>query len=172
MAATAGSTHFEERQRLTQWWVRLLILLPAALGWWAFLQQIAFGRPWGSKPMSDAGVVVFFVVIGIAVPLLLLWMHLDTRLTRMELSVRWWPLWTRRVPLARIQEHASVTYRPILHYGGFGIRFSWRRGWAWNAVGNRGVLLTLDEGRPVLIGSQRPDELAAALTAVRAGTRT
>jgi hypothetical protein len=160
-----------ERQRLTQWWIRLLIALPAALGWWAFLQQIAFGRPWGSKPMSDAGVVVFFVVIGIGVPLLFLLMRLDTTVSRNEVCLRWWPLWTRRIPLARITAHEAVTYRPILHYGGFGIRFAWRRGWAWNAAGNRGVRLTLDPGRPVLIGSQRAEALDAALDAALAAAR-
>ena len=51
-------------------------------------------------------------------------------------------------------------------YGGWGIRRG-RRGWAYNVSGNRGVLLQLENEKTLLIGSQRPDELAAAIEAQR-----
>ena len=38
-----------------------------------------------------------------------------------------------------------------------------RRKIAYNVRGDRGALLTLADGRTVLIGSQRADELAAAI---------
>ncbi|MBW8868301.1 MAG: hypothetical protein JF610_13410, partial [Acidobacteria bacterium] len=44
----------------------------------------------------------------------------------------------------------------------WGLRFG-RRGRAYSISGNRGVELTLADGRRVMIGSQRADELAAAL---------
>jgi hypothetical protein len=47
-------------------------------------------------------------------------------------------------------------------YGGRGIRRG-RHGWAYTVSGNRGVKLILAGGEQFLIGSQRPEELAAAI---------
>jgi hypothetical protein len=56
------------------------------------------------------------------------------------------------------------TYRPILEYGGWGIRYSpFGQGCAYNVSGNRGVQLELADGQRILIGSQRAEELARAI---------
>ena len=57
-----------------------------------------------------------------------------------------------------------MTYSPLVEYGGWGIR-GWGKNVALNARGNRGVRLMLMDGRRVLVGSQRAEELAAALGA-------
>ena len=51
-----------------------------------------------------------------------------------------------------------MTYSPLAEYGGWGIKWG-RSGLALNARGDRGVRLTLTDGRRVLVGSQRPEEL-------------
>ena len=51
-------------------------------------------------------------------------------------------------------------YRPILDYGGWGIRWGPGKGWAYNVSGNRGVQLELLDGKQLLIGSQNPEKLA------------
>lgn len=48
----------------------------------------------------------------------------------------------------------------MARHGGWGIRLA-PGGRAGNARGDRGVLLTLGDGHALLIGSQRPEELAA-----------
>lgn len=77
----------------------------------------------------------------------------------------------RRVPWTAIESVESVDYRPLREYGGWGIR--WRPGAiAYNVSGSRGVSLTRPGDRDLLIGSQRPDELAAAIrNAMREATR-
>jgi hypothetical protein len=50
-----------------------------------------------------------------------------------------------------------------MEYGGWGLRYGGDNGWAYNARGNRGVQLVLQGEKRVLIGSQRPEELLAAL---------
>jgi hypothetical protein len=81
------------------------------------------------------------------------------------LHVRLFPL-TRQLCFAweTLSRCEARTYRPILEYGGWGIRSS-RAGKAYNVSGNRGVQLELRNGRRLLIGSQRADELAAAIQA-------
>jgi len=72
------------------------------------------------------------------------------------------PLYRRRVALREIASAEAVTYSPLAEYGGWGIR-GWGKNVALNARGNRGVRLTLQDGRRLLVGSQRPEELADAL---------
>ena len=72
------------------------------------------------------------------------------------------PLYRKQIALPKIAEAKAVTYSPIADYGGWGIR-GWGKNIALNARGNRGVRLTLQGGSHVLVGSQRPEELAQAL---------
>lgn len=84
------------------------------------------------------------------------------------LSVRFSPLWGTRIPLSDVTSCEPRTYRPILEYGGWGVRYSpFGRGWAYNVSGNRGVHLVLSNGRRVLVGSRRPEALADAINAAR-----
>ena len=72
------------------------------------------------------------------------------------------PLYRRRIQLTDIAAARADTYAPLAEYGGWGIR-GWGRNVALNARGDRGVRLMLMDGRRVLVGSQRAEELAAAL---------
>ena len=72
------------------------------------------------------------------------------------------PLYRRRIQLADIAAARADTYAPLAEYGGWGVR-GWGRNVALNARGDRGVRLMLMDGRRVLVGSQRAEELAAAL---------
>jgi energy-coupling factor transporter transmembrane protein EcfT len=92
-----------------------------------------------------------------------------TNVTEAELIVSFgalFPLYQRRIDLRDMASAVADTYQPIAEYGGWGIR-GFGRSVALNARGNHGVRLTLKNGRRVLIGSQRSDDLAAALTAPR-----
>ena len=61
----------------------------------------------------------------------------------------------------------ATTYRPFLDYGGYGVRLGFR-GWAFNVSGNEGVLVETNDGSHLMIGSQRPKELEAAVARARA----
>lgn len=95
------------------------------------------------------------------------WFMLATLITEVRtegLYVRFKLLWPERmIPYSQIVNVEAKRYRPILEYGGWGVRGIPVK--AFNVSGNRGVLLTLANGRTLMIGSQRPDQLAAALQA-------
>jgi len=78
------------------------------------------------------------------------------------LRIRFFPFTTRTIERRAIAGIEARTYRPIREYGGWGLRFS-RRGRAYSISGDRGVELTLTDGRKVMIGSRRAEALAAAL---------
>ena len=91
---------------------------------------------------------------------------------RLSVEVRPDALYVHHYPLVREEriEYTSlascevVTYRPILDYGGWGIRCGrGDRGRALNVSGNRGVQLVFTNGRRLLIGSRQADDLAGAV---------
>ena len=115
--------------------------------------------------VAKAGLIWPVLPLGLTFNLL----YERTAVTDTELSVSFgalFPLYRRRIALADIASAEAVTYSPIADYGGWGIR-GFGSSVALNARGDRGVRLTLQDGRRVLIGSQRPEELAASLRAPR-----
>ena len=103
------------------------------------------------------------IVVSVAVATVLLLGRLVTEVDAEAVRLSYLPLGGRTIPLDEIASHHVVDHRPIRHFGGWGVRWGGRRGWAWIASGHRGVRLELRTWRPVLIGSQRPDELDRAI---------
>jgi hypothetical protein len=164
MPAQVQEVLFEEEQSFRQTWVWALLgvtllLLVVPLGF------VLGGAP--VKPGSDPFAGVIGLAGGIAVVIGVTWlmyaMKLTVRLDAEGLHVRFFPLVKRDIPLDEIARWEARTYRPILEYGGWGIRCGWK-GMAYNVSGNRGVQLELANGKRLLIGSQCPEELAAAIS--------
>ena len=86
-----------------------------------------------------------------------------TVVTPEAVTVRFGVFYRTQIPLSDVRQAEAIVYRPIADYGGWGIR-GFRRKRAFNARGDRGVLLTRADGSTVLIGSQKPRELLEALT--------
>ena len=112
-----------------------------------------------------------YVILCVAAAILLgvLTMRQTTTVSPEAVTVRFGLLYTARIPVAEVASAQAVAYRPVRDYGGWGIRGSRRRR-ALNTRGDRGVLLTKTDGSTLLIGSQKPRELLAALA--QAGVRT
>jgi hypothetical protein len=100
----------------------------------------------------------------------LLYMTTDVTPTDVRICFGWAPTYWRIVPIGAVRSIEVVTYRPIADYGFWGIRSRRNGDKALTARGNRGVRLELTDGTRLLIGSQRPEQLARALDgAVRPG---
>ena len=166
---------FREVQRMRQplIWVILISATLIMIGVFGYgiVQQVVFGQPWGDRPMSDLGLltsgVAGMAVMGGAL-VLLGFSRLITEVRRDGLFVRYIPFhWSpKKIALGNVRDAVAVTYRPLLHYGGWGIRIA-RGGRAYNAYGSRGVRLDFRNARHLLIGSQRPEELAEAIEQLR-----
>ncbi|SDL02555.1 hypothetical protein SAMN04487898_11451 [Pedobacter sp. ok626] len=67
-----------------------------------------------------------------------------------------------------IDKYYIRTYSPLGEYGGWGIRYSMSgQGMAYNVSGNKGLQLELNNGKKILIGTNNPTELEAALTKLK-----
>jgi uncharacterized membrane protein (DUF485 family) len=154
---------FRERQRLPTWALAPIIVLGVGLPLYIAFQQLWLGKPVGDKPMSNRGVAM--LVPGIILPALALaGLNLDTRLYRDRLRVRLFPFADENFSLSRIMRWEIRSYSAMKEFMGWGVR-SGSGGMAYTMKGNHGLQLILDDGSRVLVGSQRPKDIASALTA-------
>lgn len=166
--AVRGEVLFSESQRFRQAWLWLIVLLIGGGMWLLLIMHVL--RP--NLPEERWSVFVTlaaaWLLVGIALPVSLWLFELRVEVRRDGLYYRFVPfhLRTHSIAIGDIADFEARRYRPILEYGGWGIRYG-LKGRAYNVSGNRGVQLTLTNGKRILIGSQRPDELAAALAQAR-----
>ncbi|MDI6783925.1 MAG: DUF6141 family protein, partial [bacterium] len=91
-------------------------------------------------------------------------LKLTTEVHEDGIYIRFEPFVRKKILFSEMKQYTARTYRPIREYGGWGIRYGWK-GTAYNVSGNRGVQLELNNGKRILIGSQRPEELVRAIKA-------
>ena len=165
---------FHETQRFRQPLLIAIIIVSAlptvGLFGYAMLSQLVFNKPFGDEPMPN--MVLLTVGLICVLPMLaVIWLfvvsNLQTTVRPDGLYIRFYPfhLSQRKIPLEKVVSFRALTYRPIREYGGWGLRFR-RGGRAYNVSGREGVRLEFNNGKQLVIGSQRSDELAAAIQAI------
>lgn len=105
------------------------------------------------------------VATGLLTSLAVLVLRMTTEVTPTDVRVwfGWVPIYRRVVPLVGIRRIEPTTFRPIADYGFWGVRSGRDGDRALIARGDRGVRLELADGSLLVIGSQRPEELAMAI---------
>ena len=165
VAIQPPSAIYREEQRFG-WWVYALIAL-LTLSMWADPD----GRNPGGQPVGGHRGVLDYVLVfvGILVPVFgVVVLRMTTLVTLTDVRV-WFgflPTYRRSIPIGTIIRVEVVRYRPIADCKGWGIRTGRDGERVLNARGDRGVRLYLIDGSKVLIGSQRPEELALAVEGV------
>lgn len=159
-----GPVEFYEVQRFRHWWGWVLLLGVDALMLWGVIQQLLFGKPWGTDPTSDTALVITAVVI-IALSIALLRSKLITYIDAEGVYVKYFPFHLRykRYDWNNISSVYLRRYSPLREYGGWGFRVSLKSGRAYNMSGNQGLQLVLMNGRRVLVGTRQPEQLADIL---------
>ncbi|MFH1417882.1 MAG: DUF6141 family protein [Planctomycetota bacterium] len=160
---TSGHIDFTEAQRVRQPWLWILLVLLAAIAWYAFISQVILGEPFGQNPAPDFVVWLLVLIIGVGMPLLFGCIRLVTAVDDCGIHVRFFPFKTRTFSFADVKHCEPRRYRPLIEYGGWGWRWSPWRGWAYSISGKDGVQLELTGCKRVLIGTQRPEDLATAI---------
>ena len=158
---------YREEQNF-DWWVYALLAVLDVLAWLGLVWLLHKAPDRAALPDSWAiEVPVSVSVVGLFLPAILmvglLRMTTEVTPTHVRVYFGWVPTYRRAVAVAAIQRLEVVTYRPIADYGGWGIRSGRDGERVLNARGDRGVRLDLSDGTRLLIGSQRPEELARVL---------
>jgi hypothetical protein len=153
---------YRETQRWRDvWWVMVLVFGIAALNWYLTISHFG-GFPAGDEPAPTGVVVLSFILFGVGLPLLFLFLHLTIEVMHDRVRVHYPPLTQRDIPIGDIAAAEPITYDSLREFGGWGIR-GWRGRVAYNVSGHRAVELLLLDGRRVVLGSQQPEDLAAAI---------
>jgi len=152
---------FTEIQKMRQPWVWAIIFLPLALVIWHWKQML-----------PEPVMLIVPLIMGILCPLLFYICNLRTEVRADGLYFRFFPFQRsfHKISISDIKTYEVRTYRPIMEYGGWGIRYSLRYGKAYNVSGNLGIQLVLKNGSKILFGSQKPEEFLEALKKVAAGS--
>ena len=149
---------YTEIQKFNQWWLWILLLAVLGLPVYGMFQQIILGKPFGSKPMSDLGLVLFFV--GTLLLIGLFWyLQLRTEIDETGIRFRLRPISSEVFTWDQIEHVEIITYGFV----GYGLRFSSKYGTVYNTSGNRGLSIRLKSGGRFVIGTQKPEGLEKTL---------
>lgn len=154
---------YTEQQHFRQRWVWILLIGTGGIAWWGFIQQVILGSPFGDRPSPDLVLWIIWALFGVGMPWLFHSLRLVTQVRGDGIIIRFYPFRARILKFEDIESYYIRQYRPLREYGGWGIRYSARNGMAYNVSGNRGVQLEMVDGRRILIGSLKPEQLAEAL---------
>ena len=147
------STLFEEKQKFTQWWLWVILLS---------FPIISVG------PFDDNEINVYYVLIGLAIPLLFYLFELRIKVNNDGLHYQFSPFHLKfhTIKMDEIESFKAMEYSPLKEYGGWGIKYGFK-GKAYNVSGNKGVKIFLKNGANIMFGSQKHKELEKALKRVR-----
>ena len=149
-------TEFKETQRFTQWWLWLILI-----GSWGSMVFALLMDP----PKTLGGQLVVGI-LAISLPTFFWQMRLITRITAEGIYVRYIPFHFKEQFYSwdSIESAQVRTYNPLLEYGGWGIKYGFNgQGKVYNVAGNQGLQLVFKSGEKLLIGTQKPAEIQAAI---------
>lgn len=159
---------FAERQRFKQWWIWLLVLGINGLFLFGVFWQVINGHQFGDKPMSNVGLLIATCFISLGSVLFFL-IRLDTEIKTDGVYVRFFPIRIKykQYQWVEISKFYVRQYAPIAEYGGWGYRIGlFGKGRALNVSGNKGLQLEFTNGKKLLIGTNKAEELIAVLKKV------
>ena len=132
-------TYFHEEQSFRQWWLPVLLAVMA-------LPVVVVLAVRG--PVLEVLVIPLVVL---AIGALFAFARLVVDVDREAITIAFHLLWPkRRIALASVRRAEATKYRPLIDYGGYGVRLGFK-GWAFNVSGDEGVLVETTEGAELFL---------------------
>ena len=136
---------------------------------YALFQQTVRGIQVGDSPAPNGVLIVILVFLFV-----MLWgyfsLKLEVWIDQEGIHYRFFPLIFKNklISTVEIQRFEIRKYKPILEYGGWGVRRGFGRKWqrAYNVSGNIGLQLYLTNGKKVLFGTQKPQAILHAMNEI------
>lgn len=167
---------FTEKQYINNKVLLILVyissILPMAVMSIGMIQQIIDKEPFGNHPVSDATLIILWV-LSIIFALILIYLF---KFSYMKININTNGFEYRYIPFHRSVKHILpkdvnnyeiVDVRPIIDYGGWGIRYGLSgKGKGYVFAGNKGVRFTLRNNKKILFTTENADELEIALKKV------
>lgn len=135
----------------------------------SFYHQLYLGRPYGNEPMSNNDLIwssIISIVVMTTAFILILSGRMVTEIWTDGIRFNFSPFIRkmRHIPLADITSVEVAKYRPIVEFGGWGLRKRLlSRKTAYNISGRIGVRVIKKNGRQVMLGTRQKDEMKRAI---------
>jgi hypothetical protein len=164
------SALYREEQNFAWWLYAALACILALLVLGYQMKSQTAPLPESHKGMGGLEAPVF-LLLGVCLPSLLVFgvLHMTTQVTpdACHIWFGWIPTVRRSIPVVSIKQVEIVRYNALRDHGFWGVRTTKDGERVYTASGDRAVRLHLADGTRVLIGSQRPEELASVLESER-----
>lgn len=151
---------FTEKQKFRQWWLWVILVgvlvVPVAM---TLATTKTGDKDFMTNLLVGATVPVFILFLFVA-------MELRVQINQAGIFYRFFPLHLRvfSIEWDEVEKAYVRQYSPISEYGGWGIRFGLGgKGKAYNVSGNIGLQVELKNGKKILFGTQKPDEIKELL---------
>ena len=154
---------FREVQRFRIWWAWTAVSALNIVLVYAIVQQVFFEKPFGTKPAPDY-ILILIEFLLLLFLVFLASIKLKTRITDTAIYYRFYPFQFKETIIEwhELRDAYIREYNSFHEYGGWGIRIgSSKVGRAINtsASGNKGLQLQFNDGKLLLIGTRRPQEI-------------
>lgn len=151
--------NFSEQQKFNQWWIWLILIGIVLIPIYGVYKQIFIGEQFGDKPMSNFGLIIYFI-LSFLVLMLFIFMKLKTTINSEGIQMSFFPFKTKKVAWTEIKNIEVINYGFV---GGWGIRLWTKYGTVYNTKGNKGAFIELKNGTKFLIGTQKEEEMKLAI---------
>jgi hypothetical protein len=155
---------FRETQQFRQKWLWILIIIIAIGLAWPLITQFSGGKTAQQMPLY---VTILIAIIPIAMIIFMYVLKLDTEIMEDGIQFSFSPVVGKKLlPWKEVDTVFIRKYNAIMEYGGWGIRNNMgkMKGRALSVSGDMGIQLIMKDGKRLLIGTRKPEEVQAVLT--------
>jgi len=157
---------FSEKQSIKPRWIWIIFISLFSIFVYTLIMQVFLNKPVGNEPTSDTvlwlnGGLLFLVFLLIKNMILRVEIREDGIYYKYSpIHLKW-----RMISYSNIKSAYIRKYSALKEYGGFGVRLGFgSKGRALNVRGNMGLQLEFNDNKSkLLIGTQKPEELAESL---------
>jgi hypothetical protein len=157
------SVKFQEIQRFSQIWLWLLVLITGLPSYYAMFREPLGLSYFDIAPGFQKFLLVFFVLHSLIVVLLLI-VRLKVEISGRFLTYQFFPfhLKKKKYPLNQIHSAFIREFNPLKEQSAVGIKFG-NKTKPYNIKGKWGLHIEFNNGRQLLLGTQKPEELDKVL---------
>lgn len=146
-----------ENQRFNQWWLYLIFIIPL----FALVIPVLLKT---EKTMANINLPYYFITLLILflVYLFIFSIKLKTRIDEQGIHYQFFPFNSKLklIPWSELEQCFCRKYKPLSEFGRWGYnRINSRNGRALNIRGNWGIQLVFKNGKKLLLGTQKPNDI-------------
>ena len=156
---------FEEEQRFTNRWLWLLLSCTSIVFIYEIFEQILVHKSVADYSQKD-NVLILMGIIPLVIMYLFYKIKFTTRIDNEGIYYQFYPFHLREKKISwdEIDTIYVRKYKPIIEYGGWGIRIKpFKKDIAYNIWGNWGLQIEKSDGKRILLGTQRPEDIKRAI---------